>query len=74
MDWVVEALEQLGGTAGVVEVSRQVWQNHESDLRESGDLFYTWQYDLRWAATKLRKAGQLQPSTGRRIRAEWELA
>ncbi|WP_110851296.1 hypothetical protein [Georgenia satyanarayanai] len=73
MDWVVEALEQLGGTAGVLEVSRQVWHNHEDQLRESGDLFYTWQYDLRWAATNLRKAGRLQPSSGRGVRANWTL-
>lgn len=73
MDWVVEALEKLGGTGGVIEVSKQVWQNHEEELRESGDLFYTWQYDLRWAATNLRKAGRLQPSPGRGIRASWVL-
>src|SRR5690625_3724952 len=71
LDWVVEALEQLGGTAGVLEVSKQVWQNHEDQLRASGDLFYTWQYDLRWAATNLRKAGRLEPSPGRGVRASW---
>lgn len=73
MDWVVEALDQLGGTAGVLEVSRQVWKNHEDALRESGDLFYTWQYDLRWAATRLRKDGRLQPSPGRGLREGWAL-
>ncbi|SDW39046.1 hypothetical protein SAMN05444006_10397 [Allgaiera indica] len=25
----------------------------------SGDLFYTWQYDMRWAAQNLRGAGKL---------------
>lgn len=73
MGWAVEALEQLGGSAGVVDVSRRVWQNHEDELRRSGDLFYTWQYDLRWAATKLRKEGRLQPSTGRGVRGKWAL-
>jgi len=36
---------QKAGT--IVEISRAVWDRHEDDLRESGDLFYTWQYDLR---------------------------
>ena len=74
MDWVVQALDQLGGSAEVIEVSKQVWHNHENDLGLSGDLFFTWQYDLRWAAKKLRDSGVLKPSEGRRPHAKWELA
>lgn len=59
-DWIVEALITLGGAGSVVEVSRQVWTTHADDLESSGDLFFTWQYDLRWAAKKLRDAGRLQ--------------
>jgi hypothetical protein len=59
VDWLVEALRGLGGKASLLDVSKEVWRLHESDLRASGDLFYTWQYDLRWAATKLRKQGLL---------------
>lgn len=62
MDWVVEALERLGGQGTVLEVSREVWELHEEDLRGSGNLFYTWQYDIRWAAQKLRHAGRLAPA------------
>ena len=47
----------------IVEISRAVWDRHEDDLRESGDLFYTWQYDLRWASLKLRKADVLLPAS-----------
>lgn len=74
MDWVVESLQRLGGSGEVVDVSRQVWNDHQHDLADSGDLFYTWQYDLRWAAQKLRNAGRLKPSDGRRPHAPWELA
>jgi len=74
MGWVVEALSQLGGSAEVIEVSKQVWRNHETDLTSSGDLFFTWQYDVRWAAKKLRDSGMLKPSEGRRPHAKWELA
>jgi hypothetical protein len=60
LDWVVEALVALGGSGSVIEVSRQVWATHSDDLGSSGDLFFTWQYDLRWAAKRLRDAGRLQ--------------
>jgi hypothetical protein len=53
-EWVMEAIESLGGGGTVVEVSREVWRRHEEDLRGAGDLFYTWQYDIRWAAQVLR--------------------
>ncbi|MFT4150441.1 MAG: hypothetical protein QM656_09605 [Paracoccaceae bacterium] len=55
--WVKEALSEFGGSAKLVEVAKYIWENHEQELRSSGDLFYTWQYDMRWAATSLRRAG-----------------
>ena len=56
--WVEEALTELGGQGNVVEVAQVIWRRHELDLRGSGDLFYTWQYDMRWAADKMRKEGK----------------
>lgn len=73
-DWVLEALRQLGGSAELINVSKHVWRTHESELAASGDLFYTWQYEIRWAAKKLRDSGKLKPSEGRRPHAKWELA
>jgi hypothetical protein len=55
--WVEEALLELG-EATVVEVAKHIWENHEQDLRSSGDLFYTWQYAMRWAAQELRDQGK----------------
>ncbi len=57
--WVVEALFELGGEARQIEVAKVVWRRHENELRQSGDIFYRWQYDMRWAATELRKEGRL---------------
>lgn len=57
--WVREALGTLGGKGTVVEVSRQIWLEHEQDLRGEGNRFFTWQYDVRWAADALRKQGKL---------------
>ena len=71
-DWIVEALNRYKGRASIVQVCKYVWRAHEKELRDSGDLFFTWQYDIRWAATRLRKKGVLKPSDLTAGRA-WEL-
>jgi hypothetical protein len=72
-DWVFRALTDNGGRATLVEVCREIWKTHENDLRDSGDLFYTWQYDVRWAATELRKTGIMRESHDS-PRGVWELS
>jgi hypothetical protein len=72
-EWVVEALKELGGTGSILEISKYVWRHHEEDLREAGDVFYTWQYDIRWAGQQLRDAGVLRAVHGGRG-LPWELA
>ena len=59
-NWVEEALDAHGGSASIIEVCRHIWQAHEPELRLSGDLFYTWQYDVRWAAYQLREGGRMK--------------
>lgn len=71
--WVREAVVARGGSATLIEVARHIWQVHEAELRMSGDLFYTWQYDMRWAAQALRDEGVLKSMGGDR-RGRWELA
>jgi hypothetical protein len=61
--WVVEALRTFGGEAHLARVAEHIWNHHEKDLRVSGDLFFTWQYDMRWAAQNLQKAGRLRKLT-----------
>jgi hypothetical protein len=71
-DWVREALKRLGGSAPLVEVAKQIWSAHEQELRSAGDLFYTWQYDMRWAAERLRKQGVMK-TVDLSPRGVWEL-
>lgn len=71
--WVEDALRSLGGSGTVVDVARAIWERHEADLRNSGDLFYTWQYDMRWAAQALRDTGRARPDSDT-PRGRWELA
>ncbi|MDY4299416.1 hypothetical protein SO486_05330 [Pseudomonas salmasensis] len=70
--WVVEALTSVGGTAWPKDVAKYVWDNYEIEIRGSGSLLYTWQYDARWAATAMRKAGVLKAVHGR-TDLSWEL-
>jgi hypothetical protein len=37
-----------------------VWKEHKDEPESSGDLFFTWQYDIRWIATQLRKKGVMR--------------
>lgn len=57
--WVLEALSDLG-PATVPRIAQHIWENHEAELRTSGDLFYTWQYAMRWAGQVLQHEGKLQ--------------
>ena len=68
--WVHEAVTALGPSS-VADVAQHIWSAHEAELRQSGDLFYTWQYAMRWEALKLRKAQKLAPATNDGI---WRLA
>lgn len=61
-DWVTEALKKIGGAGTIVQVAKHIWNNHSAELKKSGDLFYTWQYDMRWAATKLRNKNIILPA------------
>ncbi|WP_240668695.1 hypothetical protein [Piscinibacter defluvii] len=68
----MQALRDQGGSANIVQVATHIWANHESELRSAGDLFYTWQYDMRWACTKLRERKIIQPAEDS-DRGEWKL-
>ena len=62
VDWIHEALLALGGSGSILLVAKKIWQLHGGELNPSDDLFYTWQYDMRWAAQKLRDKGLLENS------------
>jgi hypothetical protein len=72
VDWVHRAIRDAGGRASILFVAQHIWQHHEQELRASGDLFFTWQYDMRWAAHNLRKRGLLAAVDDSR-RGEWIL-
>lgn len=59
-EWIQTALADSGGAAHHVDVARWIWSHHRAELEDAGDLFFTWQYDLRWAAQKLRHQGKLR--------------
>ncbi len=71
--WLIEALRANNGSASIVEVCKYVWNNYENELRRSGDLFFTWQYDIRWVATRLQNKGILRAAESSPS-GLWELA
>jgi len=68
--WIIDALKFSSGKAGVVEIAKHIWRNHRTELEESGDFFFKWQYEMRWAGQQLSKEGKIAKvrSTG-----VWEL-
>lgn len=72
-DWVLSALRANGGSASIVQVAEYIWAHHEKELRASGELFFTWQYDMRWACTRLRERKIVLAAEVSK-RGEWRLA
>jgi len=72
VDWVKEALKAAGGSSSLLFVAKHIWDHHQNDLRASGNLFFTWQYDMRWAATELRRRG-IMVAAGDDRRGKWTL-
>lgn len=72
-NWIVAALKAHAGSASIVQVAQHIWTHHEDELRASGDLFFTWQYDMRWAGMRLRKRKIVQAAEISK-RGEWQLA
>jgi hypothetical protein len=70
--WVFQAVKELGGEASVKDVAKAIWKNHEADLKKD-NLFYTWQYDMRWAAQKLRDEKKFVSAKGQKNR-KWAIA
>lgn len=50
---IIEALRRKNGTASIVEICKYIWDNYEKELRYKGDLFYIWQYEMRWSGEYL---------------------
>jgi hypothetical protein len=71
--WVHAALRAYGGSAKLLEVSKHIWRHHQAELSESGDLFFTWQYDMRWAANRLRSKGTMKVVSAS-PKGVWELS
>jgi hypothetical protein len=66
---ILEALSTPGKKDKIAKIAKYIWDHHETDLRASGDFFYTWQYDMRWASNGLVKEGSLDKTTHRGM---WE--
>lgn len=58
-DILYDSIRNLGGKTTIVDVCKYVWSHYGSELENSGNLFFTWQYDIRWAATELRKTKRM---------------
>jgi len=72
-DWVIAALMSYAGRASLIDVAEYVWINYRSEIDSSRNLLYTWQYEVRWAASTLRKRGIIKPASVS-PKGVWELS
>ncbi len=72
LDWIVEALNALNGSAQIKKVLEKIWELHDREIIDSGGFHFTWQEDAKWAATQLRAKGILKEgkATSKQV---WEL-
>jgi hypothetical protein len=70
--WIVEALKELKGSAQIIKIREYIWQHHKDEIMSSGNLHFTWNEDIFWAATQLRAKGLLKnaKATSKNV---WEL-
>ncbi len=59
-DWVIQALRELGGRAMILDINKKVQELCGEEIGNTGDLFYEWQYELRWAGDLLRREGKIR--------------
>lgn len=57
-----QIIEELGGRAKMMDIFKSFWAKYKNVLNENDDIFYTWNYDIRWAATQLRKEKRMKPA------------
>jgi len=61
-DLLYNTIKSLKGRSSMMAIFREFWRTHASKLKDEDELFYTWNYDIRWAATQLRKEGRMKPA------------
>lgn len=63
---------ELGGNGTLTQVAKAIRKANEAELRASGNLFYTRQYDMRWTVNKLRHVNKMK-AVEASPRGVWEL-
>jgi hypothetical protein len=62
MPWIIDGLRANGGRVHFIEVAKHIWKHHRKEIEASGDFFYKWQYELRWAANQLVRDNKIRKS------------
>lgn len=57
-----KVLLNLGGRADMMSIFKEFYRLYGNQLSPDEELFYTWNYDIRWAATRLRKRDEMEPA------------
>ncbi|MCL2176555.1 MAG: hypothetical protein FWB72_01180 [Firmicutes bacterium] len=58
-----ELIKDMGGSGKMMDIFKKFWEQNKNAISDKSDLFYTWNYDIRWAATKLRREKRMKPAS-----------
>ena len=57
MRWVIDTIDANRGWTTLIDICKHIWKNHGKEIQDSGEDFYTWQFDVRHAVKELRSNG-----------------
>lgn len=58
--WLLDALRRAGGSAKIVDLAKDIWIHHETEIRASPVGLYDWQYEMRWCGHVLQHEGKME--------------
>ena len=56
---LIDALKATNKPTLIVDVSKFIWNKYYDELKANDELFFKWQYQLRWAKDHLKSCGIL---------------
>ncbi len=58
--WLIDALRRSGGAGKILDLAKDIWDHHESDIKATAHGLYNWQYEMRWCGQALQKKGKMK--------------
>ena len=58
--YIIEVLKSKNGTASIIFVTKDIWDNYQSMIQAELKMINTCQYDIIWATQSLKREGLVE--------------